>query len=113
MLLEFKDGKCQQLEYTRKDLTTWSNKNVTFLLCPIFCNSDNTYLFYYNVYIFSYLRIYANGASGGKGYENFVQSKADQIRALVKLTKGEQLFILVGQMGVSGCKENMVSAHKN
>ena len=49
-------------------------------------------------------RIYASGASGGAGYQNFVNSKADQIRALIKLSKGEQLFILVGQMGVSGCK---------
>ena len=48
--------------------------------------------------------IYANGASGGKGYDNQVQGKGDQIRALVKLSKGEQLFILVGQMGVSGCR---------
>ena len=57
-------------------------------------------------------RIYANGASGGKGHDNFIQSKGDQIRALVKLTKGEQLFISVGQMGSSGCKgckENNVS----
>jgi hypothetical protein len=61
--------------------------------------------------------VYANGASGGKGFDNFVQSKADQIRALVKLTKGEQLFILVGQMGVSGCKENTLQCaalnHRN
>ena len=54
--------------------------------------------------MYSYSRIYASGASGGAGYQNFVNSKADQIRALVKLSKGEQLFILVGQMGVSGCK---------
>ena len=53
------------------------------------------------VYCYS---IYANGASGGKGYDNQVQGKGDQIRALVKLSKGEQLFILVGQMGVSGCR---------
>ena len=48
--------------------------------------------------------IYANGASGGRGYDNQMQGKGDQIRALVKLSKGEQLFILVGQMGVSGCR---------
>ena len=48
--------------------------------------------------------IYANGASGGRGYDNQIQGKGDQIRALVKLSKGEQLFILVGQMGVSGCR---------
>ena len=48
--------------------------------------------------------IYANGASGGRGYDNPIQGKGDQIRALVKLSKGEQLFILVGQMGVSGCR---------
>ena len=55
---------------------------------------------------YHYNRIYASGASGGAGHQNFVHSKADQIRALVKLTKGEQLFILIGQMGVSGCKKD-------
>ena len=62
------------------------------------------------VHLYSKNRIYANGASGGAGHDNFLQSKADQIRALVKLTKGEQLFILVGQMGVSGCKKTCGNA---
>ena len=53
--------------------------------------------------------VYANGASGGRGHNNEVQSRADQIRALVPLSEGDQLFIAVGQMGGSGHGDDDVS----
>ena len=55
-------------------------------------------------------RVYANGASGGGGHSNDVQSRGDQIRALVPLTEGDQLFIAVGQMGGSGHSDDDVCA---
>ena len=42
-----------------------------------------------------------SGASGGESRRNRVQSKGDQIRALVQLEANETLFISVGQMGTA------------
>ena len=44
-------------------------------------------------------RLIVSGASGGESRRNRVQSKGDQIRALVQLEANETLFISVGQMG--------------
>ena len=49
-------------------------------------------------------RIIISGASGGVSRINKVQSKADQIRALVHLVVNETLFIISGQMGSSVCQ---------
>ena len=54
--------------------------------------------------IFSHCRIIISGASGGVSRINKVQSKADQIRALVHLVVNETLFIISGQMGSSVCQ---------
>ena len=48
---------------------------------------------------FSVIRIILSGASGDVGTKNNHNSKADEIRALIKLHANETLFILVGQMG--------------
>ena len=42
-----------------------------------------------------------SGASGGESRRNRVQSRGDQIRALVQLEANETLFISVGQMGTA------------
>ena len=42
-----------------------------------------------------------SGASGGESRRNQVQSRGDQIRALVQLEANETLFISVGQMGTA------------
>ena len=49
-------------------------------------------------------RLIVSGASGGVSRINKVQSKADQIRALVQLVVNETLFIISGQMGSSVCQ---------
>ena len=50
-----------------------------------------------------------SGASGAKGRGNKLQSKADEIRAVVRLVKNETLYILVGQQGLAFCEMNGVS----
>ena len=56
-----------------------------------------------------YSRVIVSGASGAVSRNNKLQSKADQIRALVYLEAKETLFISVGQMGSSACQYTGVS----
>ena len=42
------------------------------------------------------------------GRGNKLQSKADQIRAIVRLVKNETIYILVGQQGSAFCQINGV-----
>ena len=43
------------------------------------------------------------------GRGNKLQSKGDQIRAIVRLVKNETIYILVGQQGSAFCEINGVS----
>ena len=52
-------------------------------------------------FFFFLSRLIVSGASGGESRRNRVQSKGDQIRALVQLEANETLFISVGQMGTA------------
>ena len=61
-------------------------------------NSNNFY------FLSLFCRLIVSGASGGVSRINKVQSKADQIRALVHLVVNETLFIISGQMGSSVCQ---------
>ena len=54
-------------------------------------------------------RFIVSGASGAMGRGNKLQSKADQIRAIVRLVKNETIYILVGQQGSAFCEINGVS----
>ena len=61
-------------------------------------------IYFTNISISFNYRIIISGASGGVSRINKVQSKADQIRALVHLVVNETLFIISGQMGSSVCQ---------
>ena len=54
-------------------------------------------------------RMIVSGASGAQSRNNKVQSRADEIRAIVYLNANETLFISVGQMGSSVCQYTGVS----
>ena len=56
-----------------------------------------------------FVRFIVSGASGAMGRGNKLQSKGDQIRAIVRLVKNETIYILVGQQGSAFCEINGVS----
>ena len=58
-------------------------------------------------------RFIVSGASGAMGRGNKLQSKADQIRAIVRLVKNETIYILVGQQGSAFCEINGVSEEEH
>ena len=45
------------------------------------------------------------GASGGTGLQNSEASRGAYVSAKFNLTKGEEIYMLVGQMGQSACQD--------
>ncbi|XP_066255961.1 tyrosine-protein kinase receptor isoform X2 [Euwallacea similis] len=51
----------------------------------------------------SYYTIFVSGAGGGKGSTGMGSSRGAQVRAVLKLEKGQEIYLLVGQEGSSAC----------
>ena len=54
---------------------------------------------------FLYFSITALGASGGTGVQNPKASMGGYVNAKFNLTKGDQIYMLVGQQGESACSQ--------
>lgn len=55
-----------------------------------------------------FVRIIAKGAGGGQGSGRVGQSRGAEARLLTGLSKGQQLYILVGQAGANAPRKTMV-----
>ncbi|XP_018579561.1 ALK tyrosine kinase receptor isoform X2 [Anoplophora glabripennis] len=51
--------------------------------------------------------IILSGASGGKGGSQMGSSRGAQVRTIVELKKGQEIFMLVGQEGTSSCVKSL------